>query len=211
MIHLDYPQGGRDWIYARLGRPTASQFGRLITKTGKPSAAADGYVDQLLAEYLIGEPLDDELTQYMERGRDMEDSAVRFYEGIRDLDTTVCGFCLTDDRRAGASPDRFVGDDGLLELKVPSASVHVGYIRQLRNPKPNKYYAQIQGQLWVTSRRWIDFMSFHPTIRPVVVRYERDEAFLKTLGEIVTDFCDWLDEERSNLTAQGYEPQREAA
>lgn len=211
MIHLDYPQGGHDWIHARLGIPTASQFDRLITpKTGKPSAAADGYLDELLAEWLIGEPLDDELTVWMERGRDLEDSAIRFYEGLHDTDTTECGFCLTDDRRIGASPDRFIGTDGLLEMKTPSAAVHVGYIRQLRHPKPNKYYAQIQGQLWVCEREWVDFMSYNSVIQPVVVRYVRDEEFLKILAPIVTDFCDQLDEERENLRVQGYEPAKAA-
>lgn len=207
MIHLELAQGSPEWINARLGIPTASNFDRLVTpKTMKPSAAADGYLNELLAEWLIGETLDPSVTQFMERGNQMEADAVRFYEALREVDCEVCGFCLTDDRRAGASPDRFIGDDGLLELKVPAAATHVGYIRALREPKPTRYYAQIQGQLLITGRQWVDFMSYHPTIRPVVVRYERDEAFIGQLQGVLTDFCDGLDVERSALLAQGYEP-----
>lgn len=207
MIHVDVIQGSQEWIQARLGIPTASHFDKLITpKTGKPSASADGYMDRLLAEWLIGETLDEDITQFMERGTQMEADAVHFYEALRDVDVTPCGFCLTEDRRVGASPDRFIGDDGLLELKVPGAATHVGYIRSLREPKPTKYYAQIQGQLYVTGRQWVDFMSYHPTIRPMVIRYQRDEEFLKVLHEIVSDFADGLEVERQALLAAGYEP-----
>lgn len=211
MIHVNVPQGGAAWIQARLGLPTASCFDRLITpKTMKPSASTEPYLDQLLAEWLIGEPLDPDLLGFMERGRELEDDAVRFYEGLRDVETTACGFCLTDDRRAGASPDRLVGEDGGLELKCPGAAAHVGFIRHLREPKPTKYYAQIQGGLWVTGRQWWDFMSYHPTIPPVVVRYPRDEAFIATLAAIVAAFCDKLDAERAEFLAAGYAPALEA-
>ena len=55
MIVLNCKQGSDEWIQARLGIPTASQFHRIITpKTMKPAASAEGYIDQLVAEYLLG-------------------------------------------------------------------------------------------------------------------------------------------------------------
>jgi YqaJ-like viral recombinase domain len=212
MIHLDVLQGSPEWLHARLGIPTASAFDRLITpKTGKPSAAADGYMNELLAEWLIGQPLELDDTGFIGRGSALESEAVNFYEALRDVDVATCGFCLMDDRRAGASPDRLIGEDGLLELKCPAPATHVGYVRALREPKPMKYYAQIQGQLLVTGRVWVDFMSYHPMIRPVVVRFARDEAFLATLQGVLTDFCDGLEVEKAALIAAGYEPALEAA
>ena len=207
MIYLDLVQGSPEWLRARLGIPTASNFHRLLTpKTMKPSAAADQYADELLAEWLIGENLDAAISQFMERGAVLEQDAVHFYEALRDTDTTECGFCLTDDRRCGASPDRFIGDDGLLELKCPAPATHVGYIRALREPKPTKYYTQTQGQLYVSGRQWVDFMSYHPSIRPVVVRYERDEPFIASLHDVLGEFCDRLAVERQAFIAAGYEP-----
>ena len=37
MIVLDHDQGSIEWIEARLGIPTASEFSRIITPTGKLS------------------------------------------------------------------------------------------------------------------------------------------------------------------------------
>ena len=39
MIEIDVKQGTLEWLRARVGVATASQFKRLITKTGKPSAS----------------------------------------------------------------------------------------------------------------------------------------------------------------------------
>ena len=52
MIILDHEQGTEEWFAARLGKPSASNFGKLITATGKPSTSADGYINQLIAERL---------------------------------------------------------------------------------------------------------------------------------------------------------------
>ena len=51
-----------------------------------------------------------------------------------------------------------------------------------------EHRCQIQGGLWVTGRAWMDLVSYHPTMRPVITRCERDEAFIESLSEIVGDF-----------------------
>ena len=42
----------------RLGIPTASQFSRIVTPTGQLSKARDGYLAELLCEWVMGEPAD---------------------------------------------------------------------------------------------------------------------------------------------------------
>jgi len=64
----------------------------------------------------------------MERGTALEAEGVAYYELTTDLEAAPCGFALTDDGLAGASPDRLVGLDGLLEVKCPAAATHVGYL-----------------------------------------------------------------------------------
>ena len=54
MIILDHEQGTEEWLAARLGRPSASNFGKLITVSGKPSTSAVGYINQLIAERFVG-------------------------------------------------------------------------------------------------------------------------------------------------------------
>jgi hypothetical protein len=201
MIVLNCEQGSDDWIAARLAVPTASQFHRIITpKTGKLSAAADGYVHELIAEEMLGHALDEAESDFMARGTAVERNAVEFYEFQQDVTTTKVGFVLRDDMRAGCSPDRLVGNDGGLEIKCPSALVHVGY---MLNKDADKFRCQVQGALWITGRAWWDWLSFNPELPPVLIRFERDEKFIAQLAQAVEQFANYLDECRHTLIRDG--------
>lgn len=208
MIRVECVQGSPEWLAARIGLPTASQFHRLITpKTAKESGSADGYLAELVAEWLLGEPLDPEVSQFMERGTELEESAIRFYELQRDCDVERVGFVLTDDHQAGCSPDGLVGDEGGLELKCPSAQVHVGYLIALEyEPQPTQYYAQIQGAMLVTGRAWWDFLSYNPRLPSALVRYPRDDVFCQKLSVILEGFTARLREAKEKMIARGYHP-----
>ena len=49
----------------------------------------------------------------------VEAEAADWYEFDQDVTTQRVGFITDDGRTMGCSPDRFVGDDGLLEIKTP--------------------------------------------------------------------------------------------
>ncbi len=201
MIHIKCTQGDDRWIQARLGIPTASRFSSILTpKTMKLSSQADGYMNELLAEWILGRPVDDTQTQFMERGTDMEPSAVAYYEFQREVTTEEVGFCLRDDRRVGCSPDRLVGDNGGLEIKVPGAKKHVSYL--LGNP-PEQYKVQIQGGLWICEREFWDFLSYNPDIPSVILRCPRDEPFIRKLADVVDAFLDRLEEAKERMRAMG--------
>ena len=200
VIRIDVDQGSPQWLAARLGIPTASQFHRIITpKTCKLSAAADEYMHELLAEYFTGESVQAADNQYMERGRAMEPEAVAWYEYQFDVETERVGFCLRDDRSCGASPDRLVGDDGLLEVKCPSLTTHIGYLLD----QGGAYRCQLQGQLYVTGRKWIDFCSYNPAVKPDVYHFERDEDFISLLDTAIKNFVLRLNDARTKLEAKG--------
>lgn len=194
-------QGSAAWIDAHVGRPTASQFSRIMTpKTLKLSGQADDYRNELLAEELLGYPVNDFLSQFMERGKALEDDALSYYELQRGVDINRVGFVLRDDGRTGCSPDALVGDEGGLEIKTPSAANHVGY---LIDGPDDKYKAQVQGCLWICERQWWDFVSYNPELPPVLIRFERDEAFIKALALCVDQFVSYLDESRDKLIRRG--------
>lgn len=208
MIHLDVTQGSPAWVNARIGLPTASNFDRLITpKAGKPSASSTPYLYKLIAEWMLGVSLDETVTAFMQRGIEMEQEAVAYYELTRECDTEQAGFYLRDDRLAGASPDRLVGDDGLLEIKCPAAHTHVGY---LLGSVADDYRCQIQGQLYITERAWCDVLSYCPGLPPALVRVERDEDFILLLAAAVDVFVGRLREARIEMRARGYLPKAAA-
>lgn len=192
MIVHKVEQGGPEWLRLRLGIPTASCFKRIIQPVNlKPSKSADKYACDLVAERLIGEPLDAASSKFMQRGSDMEEEAVSWYEMTRDVDIDRVGFVTNDDHTVGCSPDGHVGDNGGIEIKCLEAGNCVYDIH-----KPEKlvadYRLQVQGCLWVTGRKWWDLISYHPTIEPTVIRCERDEECISAIAKAIDCFQDVL-------------------
>lgn len=183
-------QRSPEWFAARLGVPSASQFGKIITPTGKRSTQADGYLNKLVAEILTGESEYQEPNDAMIRGTVLEPEARAYYELIGGQVEEV-GFCLHEDG-FGCSPDGLVGSQGLLEIKCPLAHTHVEYLRE--GVLPGLYVPQVQGQLLVTGREWCDFLSYHPDMKPLLIRVERDEKFIQTLHDALREMVEQINE-----------------
>jgi hypothetical protein len=197
-------QGTREWLIARAGLPTASQFDRILTpKTMKASSSQEGYMHQLLAEWLLGMP-DQGSSDFMKRGTFIEGQAVSWYELQRDVTVERVGLVTRDDDRAGCSPDGLVGADGGLELKCPSAKEHVGNLLSMTGD----YRCQVQGGMWITGRAWWDLVSFNPDLPSALVRFERSEAFISLLEEQVLAFSERLEQAKRVLAARGISPVR---
>jgi len=175
---LPHAQRTPEWYAARLGVPSASNFEKIITPMGKPSTQIEGYINRLIAEKIMGKPCDaDEPNAAMQRGTELEPQAREYYSLIAGPVEEV-GFCLHDEYDFGCSPDGLVGD-GIVEIKCPMPWTHVEYLRD--GAMPAKYMPQVQGQLLVTGRPWCDFISFHPDMRPLIVRVEADRKYQATL------------------------------
>jgi hypothetical protein len=201
MIRLDVAQGSPEWFAARIGIPTASNFDKIITPTGKPSGQMAGYAHRLIAEQMMGVSLDEATGDFLQRGTGMEDKARAYYELRRGTDVEQVGFILRDDRRVGCSPDGLVAADGMVEIKVPAAHTHVGY---LLDAGGIGYKHQTQGGLWLAGREWIDTISYHDTMPSALVRVWRDEEYIKTLARLVDQFLSFVDESKEKLMKRGY-------
>jgi hypothetical protein len=201
MIHHKVAGQSEAWWKLRGGIPTASQFKRLITPTGKISAQADDYMHILLAEYVIGHAVENYKSEWMDRGTELEDKAVLAYEFQRDVETEPGGFFTDDLVLSGASPDRLVGTDGLLEIKCPLAHTHVRYL--LTGKVEEEYKPQLQGQLLLSDRKWVDIVSYHPEMPAAIIRVERDDQYIKALGCVLSTFIQLMLRRRDEL-AQRY-------
>lgn len=184
MIILDHEQGSPEWLAARLGKPSASMFSKLITATGKPSSSADGYINQLIAELLTGKSEPFHVTEWMERGTELESEAREAYEFISGNDVIETGFILHESFRMGCSPDGLITDQGGLEIKVPAPKTMVSYLRD-NQAGVKKYWQQIQGCMWISQREWWDFFAYHPEMPHVLVRVERDDEYIAKLADEV--------------------------
>lgn len=196
MIYHQCEPRSREWFLMRLAVPTSSEFHRIVTPGGKISAQAEGYAHTLLAEAMLGRPLESPETQWMVRGQELEDEAIKAYELLAG-ETSLGGFITNDDGTLGCSPDRLVGDDGILEMKVPAPNTHVGYL--VSRDFGREKWPQVQGQLLVSGRKWVDLMSYHPELPPIIVRAERDEKYIAILDAALTAFVDQLRQMRDVL------------
>jgi len=197
MIILTDEQGSPEWLASRLGRPSASNFGRLVTGSGKPSSSAESYINEMIAERLTGRSKPFYTNEHMERGNALEPEAREAYEFITDFEVVETGFILDDSKEFGCSPDGLVGTDGGLEIKCPSDSVHVSYLRA--GKVPAKYYQQVQGCMWITGRDWWDFMSYHPEMPHLLVRAHRNKKYIEAMAEQVEAAVETIVKETERL------------
>jgi YqaJ-like viral recombinase domain len=213
MIIHDMPQGSPEWLTARLGIPTSSEFHRIITAVkGDLSKSARKYAHQLVAETLLGEPIESSIgnLDWVVRGKLLEPQAVQQYEFTTDVETRAVGFVTTDCGRLGCSPDRLiVGARGALEIKCCSPSVHVGY---MADGPGEDYKQQCQGQLAIAELEWVDLYAYHPRLRPVTIRTVRDEPYITKMRAALAEFLDLRDAMLVQARASGFfEAQKEAA
>jgi hypothetical protein len=167
-------------------------YAKIITTQGKWSTQADSYINQLVAEKLTGETTPFYQNEHMIRGTELEPDARQLYEFITGSEVQQVGFCLHDTLEAGASPDGLIGEDGGLEIKCPAPATHVEYLRG--DKLPSKYKQQVMGCLWITGREWWDFMSYHPNMKPLIVRVERDEDYIAELEACVSKAVKLIEE-----------------
>lgn len=179
---INVEQRTSEWYAARLGVPSASNFAKVISPTGKKSTQVESYLNRLVADILTGRSEQQEPTEAMQRGTEMEAEARAYYELIMGPVEQV-GFCIHDDG-FGCSPDGVVGE-GLLEIKCPLAHTHVEYLRN--GEIPSIYIPQVQGQMLVMDKPWCDFLSYHPDMKPLLVRVMRDDAFCQVLHEALKE------------------------
>ena len=187
-------QGSSAWHALRLGIPTASEFGRILTpKRMDYSAGARAYIAELLAEQILGHPLEMLTSDFMARGTELESQARQWYELERDVEVEQVAF-VTDAEPAteGGSPDGLVGTDGLIEVKCLSAKEHM---LRLLGEEPVATASQVQGLLRVTEREWCDCIAYSAPseisgkrLPPRLDRVWRDETYQDALGSCLDLF-----------------------
>lgn len=198
-------QNSPEWVQARLGIPTSSQFQAIMTKrrNGAPSKTRHTYLMKLAGERVTREPMDSVTTFHMQRGKDMEAEAAALYAFLHDVEPQRVGFIRNGE--AGASPDALIGDSGMLEIKTKLP--HLLLAVSLEDVFPAEHYAQCQGQLWIAERDWIDLLVYWPGVEPFIKRAHRDEPYIAELAKQVAAFNAELDEVVERIRAQGVPPE----
>ena len=189
MIIHECEQGTDEWFKLRAGKPTSSEFSNLVTGLGKESKSLPKYAAKLAGEKLVmstrGEKLDDGFdgNKYTERGHELEPESRADYAMTNQVKVQEVGFITDDLLQYGASTDGLVGDDGVVEFKNLTGTRMIELMMYVASNKkiPPEYIPQLQGELLVTEREWVDIVFYHPQIDPVVHRVHPDPDYQETL------------------------------
>lgn len=193
----------REWRDKRLGKATSSEFGRVIAriKSGEEAAMRRNYRAELVIERITGQEMQGYYGPSMEWGHAYEGTAAMEYMLLTGNYVAEMPFIEHNTLQAGASPDRRVysssGDMGLLEIKCPNSANHIYTLKN--NAMPHEHKPQVQGQMWITGAKWVDFMSYDPRMprnaQIFIQRIMRDDEYIRFLQEEVEKFLIEVDEE----------------
>src|SRR5215510_2278652 len=203
-IFHDVAQYSDEYDRLKLGIPTSSHFHKIITPQGKPSKQWREYACMLIAERILQRKIDLYKSLPMERGLIVEAEAADWYEFDQDVTVQRGGFITDDNRTIGCSPDRLVGDEGLLEIKAPLPQTQVEY--WLSGEVNERFRPQLQGQLYVSQRSWVDIVCWHDVLPKVVLRVEPDQKFIKALDRELQIFNFFIERVMEKIHAMNEVP-----
>lgn len=177
-------QRSDEWFRARCGRITGSRFA--LAMSGRKTRAYQGLVDMLVHERITGCAERSRPNDAMQWGIDHEAGARSWYARSSHVPVRVIGFVVHPQfDYVGVSPDGLVANDGMIEIKCPQLR-NFNYVAS-SGCMPARYRWQIQGQLWVCQREWVDFVCFYPPGRGVIIREYPDPADFCALAERCTE------------------------
>lgn len=191
------------WRKQRLGMVTGSNFGKLVVQSkdrksftlSKGKTATDliykiawerllksGNISNGLGRLSIS-------SRMTEHGNDYEGEAIlKYMERTGNKVDYAQRFIKMDDF-IGGTPDGFIGDDGLIEVKCPWNGGN--HLQSLLSGKiyNSDYEYQIQGYLWVTGRKWCDFITYDPdlieSLQLNIIRVERDDDMIQGISDVM--------------------------
>ncbi len=191
------------WRKERLGMITGSNFGKLVVQTrdkkgytlSKGSTAENLIYKIAWERLLLNGDISNGLgrlsisSKAMQHGNDFEAEAILKYQEVTKRDVVSAQRFLQKDEFIGGTPDGFIGEDGLIEVKCPFNGAN--HLKSLLEGVVynSDYVYQMQGYLWVTDRKWCDFVTYDPDLidglQLNIIRVPRDEEIIQGIAEVM--------------------------
>ena len=192
-------QGSPEWLIARIGKVTGSRVKDVMSflKNGQPSQKRKDYMTDIVTERLTGTAVDHYVTPAMEWGLETEQYARAAYEVVSGNDVDLVGISQHPAIELfSASPDGYVGTDGIVEFKCPTTTTHIEWL--VAGIVPEEYLWQCYAEMSCSGRQWVDFMSFDPRLPPrnqvFLKRLDRDDNKIAFMDACVVQFLAEVDE-----------------
>ncbi|KAG6512640.1 hypothetical protein ZIOFF_030765 [Zingiber officinale] len=185
----DAPQRSEEWFTLRREKLTTSAFSTALG-FWKGKRRSELWYQKVFAEEV--DTMEASAKAAMEWGVFNEPTAIKQYKSITGRDVSSLGFAVHTEATLGwlgASPDGLLGlypDGGILEVKCP---YNKGMPKSALPWKimPHYYMPQVQGQMEVMDREWVDLYCWTPN-GSSLFRVYRDRAYFKLMHKILYEF-----------------------
>ena len=188
-MKFDYFAGEQlspEWFQLRIGKVTASRLCDWLAtskKDGSPLKARLDYEKELMFERQFNVAYNNYVSGAMDDGLAYEQFAADQYEKATGIKVQHSGAWFND--KFMASPDRIIEGIGLLEIKIVRDNT---FSDILINGVPEKWWLQIQGQLWASGRDWCDFVALNLNTKKFkIINVEPNEEFQERLKKSLTE------------------------
>ena len=211
MINHNIEQNTDEWLALRIGKFTASIAADLLMD--KTTKGYQNLIAKITEERFTGQACESKAFQgnaFTDRGHSLEAVALIDYSTKYFYDTHPMGFVESDNHLYGCSPDDLINEDGQIQVKSPIFATQRKYLEIVKKHKdltPNelmqkidgRYYKQCQMELFVTEREYNVFYSFHPMLKEVMLKLERDETLIKQIDLAIKEATKYIDIELIKL------------
>lgn len=194
---FDIEQQTPEWYFEHYGKFSASDFHTFL---GNSQTKEDLLWEKVGERRWEDSDVDPFYSQYTERGNLLEPEARRLYSAVFEIEVKQVGLVEEDgefDTWAISSPDGLVGDDGIIEIKCLVAKNFLRFTdpksKQYEYIEP-KYRTQVQFNLFVTGRKWCDFVYYHPRGGMHVIHIERDEEAIEKIKTALRECIKFVEE-----------------
>lgn len=198
-------QNNGAWHNARTGKLTASRMAAAMSylKNGSEAEARKKLKVEVLAERLTGNIVPKFVNEAMQWGLDHEAIAKERFEQVTGLFVEDVGFVDHPEiDNLGCSPDGFISNGNLIEIKCPTTTTHLTYLINKRVPE--EYKSQMCLQCLVTGKRKVTFLSFDPRMpekqQLFMIDYEPTQEELDKVNAEAIKFLNEIDEMFINIT-----------
>lgn len=194
------PQGTEEWLAARRGVITASNFklAKDRLKSGQRSKTALAYAMDVARERAGGTAPAKFQTAAMRTGQEQEPVARMRREDEAGYLIELVGFAYTEDRKFGGSVDGLIDIEGIWECKAMVSSETL--FTAMVEGDISEYVDQCDGNMWLLGRKWCDLSLWCPDLQRLhTVRIARDDDRIEALERELLDFDKLVESYASRL------------
>lgn len=187
-------QRTEEWHSARREMITASRFGDVLARPD--TKRYQEYLEETIFKIKGVPDFDDDEKPWFEHGIRLEPEARGRYEWESDVEVEEVGFIVHPKYDfIGCSPDFFSPPDGGGEIKshVSLKAFLAAESRPVGSGVPPEHKPQVQGSLWITGRKWWDYVSYYSNNGKSMIHIRRvvpDLPYIARLEAACLEFWD---------------------